>query len=512
MQHNALDGQAKMNNKSQDLPLSRFVDEVCSNWRINTRAKNQVPGLSVTTVKTLRGQTGKGQTVPANHTLDHFANTLWSCFRTPPSFSTDLSRQFGNKKPESWNKLKSWLVSYCDSHQLNTAAAFNLHLRNLADQERLHLKSDKFCNVAFNSVENLACETTSSTKNKSQASIPLNIPFTQFRSLLIAEAEFQLQHNIPSNRDFAQRHLAKALKNESFARRVSCSMHGDLSKSYESLTSSERLGILPRDIVPEFVKGLSRPLHIFIAPALIGTIAIFYYLKQFCNIPIDLNFSAAHSIDLIRQIESRNCVPDLCAVADAPAASILRGGNPYNYKLQLLLPNCRQRIVISKESDLKSFQQVIQGGTVGLFQSDYSTGTFALEEMARTSKLVIPNSRLVHVEPNEALSILNKSSKLDAVIMWSPHWSFAERVFKNSVVEPGQGCNIDYSTMLLAHADREGFEKPEFLHTLKLLIYDAWLRLNSHEVLSKTLDHLMSNSDYYEIALRVIGMKSFDCA
>ncbi len=270
---------------------------------------------------------------------------------------------------------------------------------------------------------------------------------------------------------------AKNLSNSKFFSKISGSKHHLIHDIDLNLSATERVGLGSENLR---LKKLfqDQPIKVAIGFSNIGANAIFKHLQtaHHYNFEIDNNF--IHALEIGTRIIKQDPLidHDLCVIANAPAASLLRESKKHDYIPYMFLPFASQRL-ISPKSKVKN--QIGKSEKFLLLSDIPSTALFYYEMLDHVSPLKRTKDELCHREPYECVSELAQSDSNTKAILFFPYYQM-NVLFNNCEFVDNQSYAGQSSEVFL-FVKKEFASNPLKLRALSIAIRNAWAELLQKE-------------------------------
>jgi hypothetical protein len=327
-----------------------------------------------------------------------------------------------------------------------------------------------------------------------------------FRKEILA----QLQRIDIFNKMVFKRHL-QALADNSSVRKIAGRRLSFVSELDRELNSSERLGIFHDEDVLRDLLRQAGPLNAAIPANVVGTVALFRYLKFIKGYQIDINYRFAHTPEVAQGMADDDFAEKfpLTALSISAAASYLQGPKKKSYRPLMMMPKSSFRIVAPRScgSDCSSLNTGVY-----LFQDDpgFSTAMSFCEMESRgmlRRKSVLVNS----VDEHERTSILAEGDPLTRAILYFPYdffnveyndcCSFDE---PHNLLLPLGGMNFG-EIVLFAH--ERLWQNVGFVRAVDIALRDAWLHLrNGGAYFDLIVDIMLGDRNYLKVLSRSGGL------
>ncbi len=324
-------------------------------------------------------------------------------------------------------------------------------------------------------------------------------------AILEREATYQLTNINPSWATRYEQEAHRRLLESPLSRRLGFWSPAPFLREIADIGASVRLGLAADSDVDQLRRLLRRPFTVAVAPAMVGSLAILWSASRRWELPFEFETRQPHSAGVVEAMESGEFRPDFCAIADGPATDILRNTRRLEYELLMLLPSCRQRFVVPVASSLESFDDITGIQALGIYDSESSIGTIAIERLGEIFGARLRCGSIKHLEPSELLAELSSGSRVDGVLSWSPHWLLAESRGIARVLSGQPADLLDYASFLLVRRDAIAGWSGNDVRVLRAVLNDAWLRMTQSEALCRVLSDLVDEREYSELMRRAMG-------
>jgi hypothetical protein len=301
-------------------------------------------------------------------------------------------------------------------------------------------------------------------------------------------------------------------------------LHGELTSIYRSahyravaarnlqltseidlaLSSSARLGVSHGDFYKRSFGALGRPLNISLPITLVPSLALLSYLQHDGGVPLTINYRCAHSLEIIRSLEKQNfdVAPDGIVMGLMPAVTFLSQRRRPPYRPLMIMPKASNRLVTfpsTKPSKRGRF----------VLPSDLPTSaSFILDSMLASGRIARSATKIEHLEPDEILLQIEEASVDFRSILWFPHYQLNHLLHGCKIMQPDSQTD-DLPTILLVHENL--MYNVELVTALDVALRDAWLRLRLGGArLERTINRLVSDSEYLELFTRYTGLYAMD--
>lgn len=312
---------------------------------------------------------------------------------------------------------------------------------------------------------------------------------------------------------FSPRALRKALQ-ELQATPALHDVHSHLCAALEELdlklAGSERLGLAlkPNDLEILFPGG--RPITFGVTPSQVGTLALLRFLRDVRKLPIEIDYSFAHTSDLAKGVDSggdKN-FPECCVMTTASYAMLNRAGRA-EYRPLMVMPAATHSIMGASE-----------GGAAALtapaeyhFLSDIpTTPSFWFETLQRSGVISASRSRSVHADPDETLSALRSKDSNVRAILWFPYNIIASSMTEALALleSPVPGAGLSFiQNMLFVHQSFAKNQRKKLL--LNMLIRDSWMRLlEDAQQCATIVNQQLEEEEYRRKLWRYSGLYRFE--
>ncbi len=186
------------------------------------------------------------------------------------------------------------------------------------------------------------------------------------------------------------------------------------------LTSSERCGAANM-VAHRAILEQSGGLDVAVSMASIGARCIFTHLQTVSGFPLRIDSSFVHALEIGSRILNRDplLTHDICAIASAPAASLIANRSKHEYEPVMLLPAVSQRIVTPNSRGAavggRRFNQL------SLLYENPSTASFYFDRLTNEGVMKRKNLKLLHQEPWEAAASLATGDPTLSSILFFPY-------------------------------------------------------------------------------------------
>ena len=271
-----------------------------------------------------------------------------------------------------------------------------------------------------------------------------------------------------------------------------------------SLGSSARLGVIERDLCRRQVETLGRPLSIALPITLAPSLALLSYLQSEHEVPLDVNYRYAHSLEIIGALDNSrlSSPPDGIVMGVVPAVTYLSQRRRPPYKPLMIMPKASNRIVASREARVSKATRFV-------LPSDLPTSaSFILDSMVASGRLTRSSTKIEHLEPDEIVSKIQKSSDDFRSILWFPHYQL-NRLLHGCQLSAPESRAHDLPTILLVH--EKIMCNVALVTAFDVAVRDAWLTLRLGGArLTRVIERLVSDTEYLELFTRYTGLYAFD--
>lgn len=271
-----------------------------------------------------------------------------------------------------------------------------------------------------------------------------------------------------------------------------------------TLGSSARLGVYDQSVLRAKLATLKRPLTVNVAITLVPSLALFSYLKHERQLPIQVNYRFAHSLELVRMLErgEPGQLPDAIVLGLVPAVTFLSQPKQNQYHPLMIMPKASNRLVAGRDS---------QPGQRGQFMlpSDLPTSaSYILDSMVAQGRVKRKSTKVLHLEPDEITVRAQQAGNDFRSILWFPHYHL-NRLLHGCQLLPPDSHTQDLPTVLLIH---ESLMYDRNLATaLDVALRDAWLSLRlPGGKLDAVIRRIVTDPQYLELFARYTGLYAFD--
>lgn len=268
-----------------------------------------------------------------------------------------------------------------------------------------------------------------------------------------------------------------------------------------SLTSSARFGLNVGKSEMHILFPGGRPLRFGVTPSQIGTLALLRYLRDVRRLPIEIDYSFAHTSDLARGIaENSGSFPECCVMTTASFA-LLHETHQSEFVPVMVMPAATHTVVGRSGVELRS-----DAGEYFLL-SDFPTTPLFWFDALRKAR-VVGAARGHHAEPDEAFDALRSGDGDARAILWFPYNLMALRLANVTALlhAPSEGSGLGYvQNILFVHRSFESHKLKKRL--LDMLLRDAWLNLlESEQLRGDMVDSQIVESEYRRSLWRYSGL------
>ncbi len=271
--------------------------------------------------------------------------------------------------------------------------------------------------------------------------------------------------------------------------------------SLQIASGSDRYGIGSGISVVNGLTSNSRPLRFALSPAHLGSAMLLYYLKFARQQPIEIVFSAAHSVELARRaVDNSFSTPiDCLTLTLGTAAFLLQHGNLASFTPHMILPPMSHGVVgpvKSMEGDLHCY---------AFMDDPPASEAFIFHDMAQSGKLQTDRAAHAHIEPDETTALLAEGQKDLRAIIGFPHYHLQRQFNQCQVLNEPLSDESCRDIVLFVRKDL--LDNPQIARSISISLRDAWLSLCEQAALRDSLVRLLLlDRDYLRLVARCAGM------
>ncbi len=283
---------------------------------------------------------------------------------------------------------------------------------------------------------------------------------------------------------------------------------GDCSSffgGYEALLpSAERCGVVDPIVLRKALSS-GREIRVAVAMSSIGAQCLFTHLKRQYGLPFQTDYCFSHALEIANRILANDPVltHDLCAVASAPAASLLANWRKHEYEPVMFLPAVTQRIVAPKSKNGATLRS--KWTALSLLYENPSIASFYMDHLVSSGTIQKRNLSLTHQEPWEAASDLSHGDPSLRSILFFPYAELNVEYNNCEFVDLENGHKTVANLILFAH--RSLICDKHCLRAVLSAIRSAWRDLLSDkQSLHTAVDYTIASGGYTANLFRVSGL------
>lgn len=262
--------------------------------------------------------------------------------------------------------------------------------------------------------------------------------------------------------------------------------------------STERFGI---ELGQRLSELFPRPIRILGTNCQPGLIAIVYYLRDYCKLPLEFDPLHLYGVELSRRVigEGESDIPTLISLGLGPSSPFLNDRR-HGFSPLMIGPALNHRVVSSNGS-LDPRKRPV--GELLMVTEEVTSAMFSLASFRRggaTYQRSVPR----HVEPDEVMEHLVRGERLHS-LLWFPHNRFfPELLGGESFASNRDEPYVDF-TMLLGN--RALTVVPAVSHALLGAIRRAWhTLLEEPETVRAIAARVMDDESFYSYTRRALGL------
>jgi hypothetical protein len=268
--------------------------------------------------------------------------------------------------------------------------------------------------------------------------------------------------------------------------KYAAALHGILDKEDRRILQNEKINIVQ-------------------APTLMGSAALFFYLRDIEEFNMELNFGVSHSVEILSKIENRVISPEACVIGDAQYLYIRNGMLKPAYNILSVMPKDMNYVVAPNIKDYRYSKDSMKEGDYRILKDEkyVSTVQFA-HEYYKQMGLIASNNEPKNLEPADALWDLQEADPDKRHFLWSLQRLVAEKL--------GIGVRIDdightWDTFLIC---KRGFMREKSgkqAASLSKAVRHAWIKMYRNEKLTaRVVDLMLADPEYLENSRRISGI------
>ena len=222
--------------------------------------------------------------------------------------------------------------------------------------------------------------------------------------------------NIYSSRELNCR--LKTLQSDPSFVRVAGKSAISLVEERIGLPASLRSGIFCEEHQRALVRA-EKFLKVGVGMCNVGSLTLFSYLERLQKLPLLVDASFAHALEIATRIINKDPFidHDLVAIASAPAATLIANQDTHDYLPLMFLPSNSQRIVRTKRK-VRGRERTAKK-VVSLLHEQPSTVLFYYEQLKARSHFKLGENKLLHHEPWESFECLASGDEdLESVLFF----------------------------------------------------------------------------------------------
>ena len=426
------------------------------------------------------------------------------------AFGNSLARRFISRhNPE--RKRPGPVSLGIDETELSLAC-INLFVdqKKLASIEELTVLQRGLLRQCSSSTSSLSCgqasnfglNITGSKQNPESPSIKQIFSDRQIQQLRSALEE-ELRSNLRSTNIFCNSWLKS--RHESFSSDPALSRLGNASELLNSpidleLLPTERLGI---DAYADInCLNPDKPIKIAVSPNCIASVGLLSYMRDCKKIDLDIDYTFAHSPQIINQVLNGSNAPDALVLGLAPALKLANIGKKSGYRPLMIMPQHSRRIVAKKSSSHKSTN--LNYGSYAVLNDLASTSGSYFAAICGAGIIEKRKVTQINCEPAEFPDLLVNAQEQMRAVMVFPHYMLNVELNGCILLDDAASPLTKVETVLFLREDRFGSAK--FAKQFNIAVRNAWIELLSKKnAVSSLSEKIISDYAFMNTLTRIGG-------
>lgn len=323
-------------------------------------------------------------------------------------------------------------------------------------------------------------------------------------SIVAEEAQLVLRQPRLFSRGALLERLHAVAQDELF-RSLAGTASSRIAEFAEDRTTSQLLGLDATDAHALCLDD-ELPLRVKVCGVSVGSLLLFYYLREFKNLPLEVQFDYSNAVEVYRAITQGEVDPrrDLFVLGVAQLGGLFGGPLQEEMSCIMTMPDISFQTVATKR---QSAAKDPTRGDYLCFDDELASTSFYFRDLVRERAIDERAASRTTMEPDEVFRSFRDQQLRANALLWFPHYQMNVRLNRAQLLDSSEELRCFKSNYLLCFRELGARQQ-----LAERVLRNAWLELiESPERMQHVVASVTNDPKYRRYIGRVSGLHHLSC-